>query len=129
MDAAFGLAAPAPAAGANILAGVGAAGARHAAPRAIAGRRQWMSRQGGRAEYVGNLRLRHARQRSEFQPAAVVLNDGQAESFRAVIALAPVDPGVERRECAGERLDLAQRAAGIGMVEPEIAPRVPLGER
>ena len=36
----------------------------------------------------------------------------------ALIALAARDPGIEAAERGGERLDFAQRAAGIGIAQP-----------
>src|SRR6516162_6719937 len=121
VNAAFCLASAAPAAGARILARVAAAGAGHAADREKSGRDQRMRRQVRIAIDRLDLLARHIGEGIELQPRTVVLEDRNRAADATLKALASVDPGVKRLQRAGQRLDLADAAACIGIGKPEIA--------
>src|SRR5258706_4628754 len=99
MDAAFRLGSATPAAGAQVFIGRGPAGAGHAPDRQITRRSERMRRQV--CEPVDRLDLfaRGIRKWIEFQPAAVLLDDGNRRAEPALETLAAVDPGAERRQC------------------------------
>src|SRR3954469_17443014 len=88
MDAAFGLFAIGPAAGARVIAGIGAAGARHAAERREALARQRMARQFPGLEHLYDFSRCDARQRIELQPRAFDLHRRDAGAQAALVALA-----------------------------------------
>src|SRR5690349_1636773 len=110
MDAAFGLFAVGPAAGARIVSGIGAARAGHAADGAetLSGKR--MPRQVPVLEHRHNFSRRDPCQRIEFQPRTFDLHRRDAGALAALIALATVDPCAETGKRIAERLDLAQIA-------------------
>src|SRR3979411_3507677 len=60
----------------------------------------------------------------EFQPDAVILDDRYRGAEAALKALAPVDPGAERRQRPRQRLDFPYPAACIGIGEPQFAIRI-----
>src|ERR1700737_5633104 len=105
MDAAFCLGSAAPAAGPRILIGRGPAGAGHAPDRQITQCCERMRRQF--CERVNRLDLfaRDVCEWIEFQPEAVVLDDRNRSAEATLKALAPVDPGAERRQSPRQRLD------------------------
>ena len=61
------------------------------------------------------------RERIELDAAVDALDQRQLIPPAALVALAAVDPGGEALERARQRLDLAQRAAAVGIALPEIA--------
>src|SRR5262249_25040734 len=121
MDAAFGLGAAAPTAGALVLVGRGAAGAGHAADREVAGGGQGMRRQTGGLEDGLDPFARDIGEGIELQPSAVLLDHGDVGAQSALETLATVDPGIEGLQRALERLHFTDAAAGVGIVEPELA--------
>src|SRR5262245_14085021 len=121
MNAALGLLTIGPAAGACIVAWIGAARAGHAADRRKTLAGKWMPRQVPILEHRDDLGGRDARERIEFQPRAFNLNRRNAGALAALKAFAAIDPGIEAGQRLAERLDLAQIATGIGIGGPEIA--------
>ena len=94
MDAAFSLAATAPAPGANVLAFLRAACARRASDRGEAEALERMTRQIEFFENPPHLRLREIRQWIELQARPVGLDNGEALPFVPVEALAAVEPRI-----------------------------------
>src|SRR5947209_1084743 len=115
MNAAFGLAASAPAAGALVLAGAHAARARHAADRGKALGDHRMARQASLLDIGEDVRRAPADQRIDLHPLALGFEQGQAGAGRALEALSSGDPGVVARKRLAERADLPDLAAPIGV--------------
>src|SRR5579863_7262961 len=121
VDAAFRLGPAAPAAGAGVFARRRPAGAGHAADRLVAAPGKRMRRQSGIGIDRRDLLARNARERIEFQPRPVVLDHRDVGAEAALKTLAAVDPAVEWRQCARQRLDLADPTTGIGIGKPQFA--------
>src|SRR4030081_1448464 len=115
MDAAFRLGSAAPAAGARIFIRRGPAGARHAPDRQVTRSCKRMRRQVGAGVDVLDRFARDVCEWIELRPGAAVLDDGNIGAQATLETFAPVDPRGERRQCALERLDLANAAAGVGV--------------
>ena len=118
MNAAFGLAASAPASGARILAGPDRRGARYASDRRIALGDERMARQFVPVEISEEHRRVPSGERIDLDAIAFGLEQGERGARRALVSLASGDPGLEGRERLGERVDLADAAAAIGVVRP-----------
>src|SRR5882672_2811527 len=118
MDAAFCLGPAAPAAGAGILIRRGPAGAGHTPDRQETRCDKWMRRQLCKRVDRLDVLAGNVGERIEFQPDAVFLDHRQVGTEAALKTLASVDPGRERRQRAGQRLDFANPAAGVGIGEP-----------
>src|SRR5262245_8359539 len=127
MDPAFGLAAAPPAAGARILTWTRSARAWHATDRLVSKRCQRMPWQPARLENCCDFCPGHACQRIKPQMHTVRLNNREAGSFPALIALATRHPRVKRRQGFGEWRDLAQLATRVGIGGPQFSLGVALG--
>ena len=71
-----------------------------------------------------DLFARNLGERIEFQPDAILLDDGNVGAQAALEALAAIDPGFKRRQRARQRFDLTDPTASIGIGEPQFAVAV-----
>ena len=65
----------------------------------------------------------------DFYAPAGGLDQGQVGAGTTLESLAAVDPGIESIQRAGQGLDLAQVAAGIGVTAPEVTAGVTRRQR
>jgi hypothetical protein len=87
-----------------------------------------MARQVGLADIVEHLPGAPADQRIDLHPVAFGLEQGQRRARRALKALAAGDPGVEAFHCGGQRPNLADLAASVGVARKQPLLRVFLGD-
>src|SRR5688500_14596094 len=124
MNATLGLLAAGPAAGAAVLAFQDAPRAGRAADRGEALVEQRMPRQLEILERLIDLRLAPARQRIDLDLAIADFGDRQRRALLGLEALAAGEPGVELLQRGVERQHLAQVAAAVRLLRPQIARRV-----
>src|SRR5260370_9615598 len=124
VNAAFGLAPSAPAAGALVLAGLYPAGAWQAADGGEALGDQRMTREAGFGDVVQHVACAPADERIDLYPLALGLEQRQARPRRALEALAALDPRVVALNRLGERSDLANLATPVRVAGEEKLLRV-----
>src|SRR5689334_2442596 len=111
---------PPPAASADVLAGLDCPGAGRAADRGIAARVQRIDRQSVLSRVAPDLRLAPGGERIELEDAsvgAVDLRDGDLRAGDRLLAAQPGDPRRLVRERARERLELADGAALLALLD------------
>src|SRR5262245_8756181 len=83
-----------------------------------------MARQAEILESLVDLLLAPMRKRIDLDAATGDLGDRQGGATGSLVALAAGDPGIELAQCLAERNDLAQMAAAVGLLRPQIALRI-----
>ena len=121
-------AAPAPAAGALVLAGPDGARAGQAADRGKALGDQGMARQAGFRDVVEHFARAPADQRIDLDPLAFRFEQRQVRARRALEAFAAGDPRVIAVHRLGKRADLADVAAAVGIAGEQEFLRVLRGQ-
>src|SRR5262245_49447671 len=124
MDATLGLVLAPPAPGASVFACGYRRRAWHAADRWIAARHEGMGGKVVGLRVGGDLLRRPGRERIDLDVRRVSLEGRDRSARRGLVALASGDPGTEGLQRLGQRLDLAEAAALVGVDGEQGAARI-----